>query len=69
MRGGITLRAGQMVTVQSNDNPKSWFVRSDQGAQGFVPASVLQVEAPAGGAATSGGDGVEAVPRWDQVTP
>lgn len=61
MRGGITLRAGQMVTVQSNDNPNSWFVRSDQGAQGFVPSSVLQVEGPTGGA-TSGGGGGGAVP-------
>ena len=46
MRGGIALRRGQTVTVQADDNPNSWYVRTDRGAQGFVPSAVLQVIEP-----------------------
>ena len=68
MRGGIALRRGQIVTVQADDNPNSWYVRTDRGAQGFVPAAVLQViepVAPPGvgdDMATDGGGGVAPPP-------
>ena len=51
MRGGISLRAGQAVLVQSDDNPASWYVRTERGEQGFVPSSVLQLEQPPPGVA------------------